>query len=100
MQLAPMRTPSPSTTVPSKMQLMSISTSRPHSRLPRTSRRAGSMTVTPASVRLRAMLRWWMRSSSASWVLLLTPRVSSKASGWVVTTSRPSATAMAMMSVR
>jgi hypothetical protein len=41
-----------------------------------------------------------MRSSSASWVLLLTPRVSSKASGWVVITSSPSATAIAMMSVR
>src|SRR5690606_41834501 len=50
--------------------------SRPTVSVPRTSMRAGSIRVTPSSIRRRAMLPWWMRSSSASCSLLLTPRVS------------------------
>ena len=48
-QFGPMRTPSPSVTLPSNTQFTSIDTSRPHSSVPRTSMRAGSASVTPAS---------------------------------------------------
>ena len=58
MQFAPTRTPSPSTTSPSKMQLTSIITSRPHWSVPRTSMRAGSAIETPASSSRAAWFIW------------------------------------------
>ena len=57
-QFAPMRTPSPSSTRPSNTQLTSISTSLPQASAPRTSKRAGSASVTPASISASACARW------------------------------------------
>ena len=57
-QLAPMRTPLPSRTLPSKMQLMSISTSVPQCSSPRTSKRAGSAKRTPSSMKRSARAFW------------------------------------------
>ena len=81
-QFAPMRTPSPRLTRPSKTQLTSISTSLPHSSWPRTSSRAGSARRTPASISASAPARWKRRSRSASCTGLLTPSTSVSLSGW------------------
>ena len=99
-QFAPMLTPSPSTTSPSNTQLTSMATSRPQARLPRTSMRAGSASVTPSRINAAARTHWKVRSSSASCALLFTPRVSQAASGCADLTGTLAATAAATTSVR
>src|SRR5437016_2867825 len=63
-------------TRPSNTQLTSIETSRPHSSAPRTSMRAGSASVTPASSSRLASRPWQTRSSTASSCVELTPATS------------------------
>src|SRR5438552_1683862 len=99
-QCGPPRTWSPRLTRPSNTQLTSIETSRPHSSAPRTSMRAGSASVTPASSSRLASRPWQTRSSTASSCMELTPATSHGSSTLTATTGTASATASATRSVR
>src|SRR5438874_7466521 len=65
-QFGPTRTLSPRLTRPPNTQLTSIATSRPHSSAPRTSMRAGSASVTPASSSRLASRPWQTRGGCRS----------------------------------
>jgi hypothetical protein len=96
-QLAPMRTPSPSSTSPSNTQLTSISTSLPQCRC--RARRGGRVGQAHAlAISASAWRAWQARSSSASCCGLFTPATCTRR--WWAAHHTPSATAMATMSVR
>ena len=75
-QPAPLLTLSPKVQSPSIITLMSISTSLPTIKVPRKSKRLGSMICTPCFIRFSA---WWacqVRSRFASWIRSFTPSIS------------------------
>ena len=100
MQLASIVTLLPNVTLPNNTTLTSSVTSCPASTVPRISKRAGSMTVTPASINCSTWRNWQARSKRASCTRLFAPSTSTGSAHVTVFTGRPSATAKPTQSVK